>query len=138
MFRTKKNTNIYDQILKKNSNSNESSTDEGSNQKANIYQLKHKASPNIVILNNKTLSTHIPPIIPSGRKNYDYKNDIFIKEIIGTDNLLQENSNKFNSLFELANSKSDIEVKDIIPIRNNSLISKKTIQKNIIIKMRNY
>lgn len=128
MFRTKQNTINYDQILKKNSN-NESSTDEGSNQKTNIYQLKHKLSPNIVILNNKTLSTHIPTIIPSDKQNYDYKNDIFIKEIIGTDDLLRENNNKFKSLFDLANSKSDIGIKDNIPNRNDSLISKKSMQK---------
>ena len=134
MFRTKKNITNNEQILKKisnNLNSNESSTDEGSNQKTNIYQLKQKTSPNIVIINNKTLSTHIPSIVPVDKKNFDFKNDILIKEIIGTDDLLQENNNntKFKSLYDLANNKSEIELKNIIPNSNSSLMSKKILKK---------
>lgn len=138
MFRTKKNMINNDQIVKKQSNIliNESSTDECSNNKANIYQLKQKISPNIVILNNKKLSAHIPSISPIGKKHLEYKNDIFIKEIIGTDDVLQNvNDNKFKSLFDLVNNKSDIEIKDdmkkinLIPYSNSSLMSKKTLKK---------
>ena len=85
-------------------------------QKTNIYQLKLKTSPNIIIINNKILSTHIPSI-PVDKQNLDFKNDILIKEIIGTDDLLQENNNsKFKSLYDLANNKSEIELKNFIII----------------------
>ena len=85
MFRTKKNVNFNEPILKKKSkisNSNEPSTDEGSNQKTNLFQLKQKISPNIIILNNKTLSTHIPLISHNNKRNFYFKNDVLIKEII--------------------------------------------------------
>ena len=78
-------------------------------QKTNIYQLKLKTSPNIIIINNKILSIHIPSI-PVDKQNLDFKNDILIKEIIGTDDLLQENNNsKFKSLYDLANNKSELK-----------------------------
>ena len=145
MFRTKKNVNINDPILKKKSkilNSNESSTDEGSNQKTSLYQLKQKISPNIVILNKKTLSIHIPLISPSGKRNFDFKNDVLIKEIIGNDDLLQEKNNQFRSLFNLYNKNFDKQLNgDInnhnIPNSNSSLMSKNTLKKNLFDKKDN-
>ena len=145
MFRTKKNVNPNEPIHKKKSkvlNSNESSTDEGSNQKASLYQLKQKISPNIVILNNKILSTHIPLISPSGKRNFDFKNDVLIKEIIGNEDFLPEKKNQFRSLFNLDNKNLDKELnEDInnynIPNSNSSLMSKNTLKKNLFNKKDN-
>lgn len=144
MFRTKQNANNNEQIIKKKSSvltNNDSSTDEGSNQKSNIYQLRQKTSPNIVILNNKILSTHIPSITSSRKRNFEFKNDIndiFIKEIIGKDEMIPQNINdKFRSLFDLTdNNKLDVDIKNdinnkyIIPNNSSSLMSKNTLKKN--------
>jgi len=144
MFRTKQNVNNNEQIIKKKSSvltNNDSSTDEGSNQKSNVYQLRQKTSPNIVILNNKILSTHIPSITSSRKKNFEFKNDvndILIKEIIGKDEMIPQNINdKFRSLFDLTdNNKLDIDIKNdinnkyIIPNNSSSLMSKNTLKKN--------
>ena len=145
MFRTKKNENPNEPKHKKKSkilNSNESSTDEGSNQKASLCQLKQKISPNIVILNNKTLSTHNPLISPSGKRNFDFKNDVLIKEIIGNEDFLPEKNNQFRSLFNLDNKNLDKELKEDIhnhniPNSNSSLMSKNTLKKNLFNKKDN-
>lgn len=145
MFRTKKNVNLNAPIVKRKSkilNSNESSTDEGSNQKTSLYQLKQKISPNIVILNNKTLSTHIPLTSPSGKRNFDFKNDILIKEIIGNDDLLPEKNNQFRSLFNLNNKDLNKELNEEInnyniPNSNSSLMSKNILKKNLFDKRDN-
>ena len=145
MFRTKKNVNFNEPILKKKSkisNSNEPSTDEGSNQKTNLFQLKQKISPNIIILNNKTLSTHIPLISPNNKRNFDFKNDVLIKEIIGNDDLLQEKNNQFRSLFNLDNKNLDKDLNEdinncYIPNSNSSLMSKDTLKKNLFDKKDN-
>ena len=133
MFRTKQNTNSNEQTIKKKLSivtSNESSTDEGSNQKANIYQLRQKTSPNVVIINNKMISTKIPKG-NQGNINIDYQKDVLIKEIIGNDDIIQENNNdKFRSLFDLNDNKLDTELKIdinnkyIIPNNSSSLMSK--------------
>lgn len=139
MFRTKKNSNAHENnpFKKKsnNLNSNESSTDEGSNQKANIYQLSKRASPNIIILNNKILSANIPPINHTGKRNFDFKKDNLIKEIIGNENILTENNNRFRSLYNLDdNNNLEMELiedtikKSIIPNSNSSLMSKNSIK----------
>ena len=139
MFRTKQNTNSNEQTIKKKLSivtSNESSTDEGSNQKANIYQLRQKTSPNVVIINNKMISTKIPKG-NQGNINIDYQKDVLIKEIIGNDDIIQENNNdKFRSLFDLNDNKLDTELKIdinnkyIIPNNSSSLMSKNSLKKN--------
>ena len=141
MFRGKKNLNNNEVLAKKISSnvvSNESSTEDGSNQKTNIYQLKQKTSPNIVILNNKLLSSHIPSVNSSGTRNFDFKNDVLIKEIIGNENLLNENQNQFRSLFNLDDSKKfdmdlkyDINNKHILTSNNSSLMSKNNLKTKI-------
>ena len=144
MFRTKQNINSNEQTIRKKLTivtSNESSTDEGSNQKANIYQLRQKTSPNVVIINNKILSTHIVPEDPqnnSGNNNIDYKKDVLIKEIIGNDDIMPDHNNeKFRSLFDLTDNtkldkelKCDINSKYIIPNSSSSLMSKNSLKKN--------
>ena len=141
MFREKKNPSNKETFTRKmtsNLLSNESSTEDGSNHKTNIYQLNQKGSPNIVILNNKLLYSNIQSVNSSQKTNYDFKNDILIKEIIGNENILEENKNQFRSLFNLDdNNKLDIEfnsntkIKNIIPYSNSSLISKNIIKNNI-------
>ena len=151
MFRTKKTKNNNEPIFKKKSNilnSNESSTDEGSNQKKSINQLKQKPSQEIIILNHKTLFTHIPSIVPSCKRNDDYKKDNLIKEIIGTDEFRTEEliPNKFKSEYDLdninnknANNNSTLH-NNISFISNNSLkivYSNKKENKNNKFKRKN-
>ena len=139
MFRTKKGINNNDQLSKIASNffnTNESSTDECSNQKHSIYHLNQKTAPNIVILNNKTLSTHIPSIKSPIKKKFEYKKDNLIKEIINNDIISEKD--KFKSLFDLANDNNlDKDLKDDInnEITNHntcSLMSKNTLKKNCL------
>ena len=144
MFRTKQNINSNEHTTRKKLTivtNNESSTDEGSNQKANIYQLRQKTSPNVVIINNKILSTHIVPEglqNNPGNNNTDHKKDVLIKEIIGNDDIMPEHNNeKFRSLFDLTDNtkldtelKFDINSKYIIPNSSSSLMSKNSLKKN--------
>jgi hypothetical protein len=139
MFRTKQNINSNEQTIRKKLSivtSNESSTDEGSNQKANIYQLRQKTSPNVVVINNKMISTKISNG-NQGNINIDHQKDVLIKEIIGNDDIIQENNNdKFRSLFDLNDNKLDTELKFdinnkyIIPNNSSSLMSKNSLKKN--------
>ena len=103
--------------------------------------MKKKASPNIIILNNKTLSKNIPSINHFGKRNFDFKKDILIKEIIGNENILTESNNRFKSLYNLDdNNNLEIELigdtikKNIIPNSNSSLMSKSNLKKNFFNK----
>ena len=150
MFRTKKNMTINDPLLTKKSstfNNTESSTDECSNHKSTLNQFKHKISPNIIILNNKYLSTHmtsipsitsitsIPSIASSDKKNFDYKKEDLIKEIINND-ILPETANRFRSLCDLDEKKVNMDLniesnnQNNMYTRTSSLMSKNTLKKN--------
>lgn len=101
MFREKKNIAKNDHICKKKINIlniKESPTNEWTNQKTNIYQIKQSPYQEIFIENKKTLSSYIPSFISFGKRKFDFKNDILIKEIIGA-----EDNNKFKTEFKLSN-----------------------------------
>ena len=98
MFREKIAKN--DHICKKKINIlniKESPTNEWTNQKTNIYQIKKSPYQEIVIENKKTLSSYVPSFISFGKRKFDFKNDILIKEIIGA-----EDNNKFKTEFKLS------------------------------------
>lgn len=150
MFRTKKNMTINETILTKKSSiftNTESSTDECSNHKSTINQFKHKISPNIIILNNKYLSTHmasipsitsipsIPSIESSDKRNFNYKKEDLIKEEINND-IFPETANRFRSLYDLDEKKSNLDLNNEVYNQNDmctrtsSLMSKNTLKKN--------
>ena len=144
MFRTKKNMTINKPLLTRKSSTfikSESSTDECSNHKSTINQFKHKISPNINILNNKYLSTQmtsipsIPSIASSDKKNFNYKKDDLIKEVINND-ILPETANKFRSLYDSNEQKVNMDLnietnnRNNIYTRTSSLMSKNTLKKN--------
>ena len=141
MFRSKKKVITHEsELLLKNKsnilNSNDSSINEGTILKETIYHFKNKASPNIQILDNKILSNNIPSFIDSEKRNFDFKNDILIKEIIGNEkNLFTESNNKYRSLFNLDEDKKfDIELNDYSNkkkyIPNSYIKSRNNIKKN--------
>ena len=113
MFREKKNIAKNDHICKK---------------KINIYQIKQSPFQETVIENNKTLSSYIPSFISFGKRKFDFKNDILIKEIIGA-----EDNNQFKTEFKLSdnivNNLSD-NIKNSPFNCNASLIQKKSLKIN--------
>ena len=142
MFRVKKVKN-YNELFNQNKkiiNSLESSTDEGSSQKTNIgIQSNHKNPHNMVILNNKTLSALIPNIIPLTTKDNDFKKDVLIKEIIGNEDNISNNSDRFTNIYDSPdNNKPNLPFKidegnnnkKLIVHNNASLTGKNNKKKN--------